>query len=54
MKELLKFEDINISYDKKQVLYDLSFSKNFFISINFEIYILTNPFLLYSIIIYMQ
>lgn len=26
MKELLKFEDINISYDKKQVLYDLSFS----------------------------
>ena len=28
MKELLKFEDINISYEKRQVLYDLSFSLN--------------------------
>jgi len=28
MKELLKFEKINISYEKRQVLYDLSFSLN--------------------------
>ena len=28
MKELLKFENINISYEKRQVLYDLSFSLN--------------------------
>lgn len=28
MRELLKFEDINISYEKRQVLYDLSFSLN--------------------------
>ena len=28
MKELLKFENINVSYDKRQVLYDLSFSLN--------------------------
>ena len=28
MRELLKFENINISYEKRQVLYDLSFSLN--------------------------
>ena len=28
MKELFKFENINISYEKRQVLYDLSFSLN--------------------------
>ena len=28
MKELLKFEKINISYEKRQILYDLSFSLN--------------------------
>ena len=28
MRELLKFEKINISYEKRQVLYDLSFSLN--------------------------
>ena len=29
MKELLKFEDINISYEKRQVLYDVSFSLDY-------------------------
>ena len=29
MKELLKFKDINISYEKRQVLYDVSFSLDY-------------------------